>query len=175
MFLRTSLLLLTVIGGPALACSPAVSTPSDVPQRGENCELSYQVSEIDTVGLGQARDLGNGLVIQSAFEGNGCFGETSMIVTDCATGRAKVLGTYTWSLDGYEAPPSKLERMVAKVEAAVTGGGTDVLDRAEAAARQAGFNDVLDLRSSDRIKVQGKLLGLTCACKSFYPGLKPGA
>ena len=175
MLLRASLLLLTVIGGPVLACSPAVSTPSNVPQRGENCELSYQVSEIDIVGLGQARDLGNGFVIQSAYEGNGCFGETSMIVTDCAAGRARVLGTYSWSVDGYEARPSRLERMVGKVEAAVSAGGPDALDRAEAAARQAGFNDVLNLRTSDRIKVRGKLLGLTCACKSFYPGLKPGA
>ncbi|MGB4826922.1 MAG: hypothetical protein WBP18_06525, partial [Paracoccaceae bacterium] len=100
-----------VTGGQAMACMPEILPASNVPTRGPECSISYQIGGATAVGLGQAQDLGQGYVLQSAFSGTGCSGETHMVVMDCNKGQSVVLGPYTWAVMEYTAPPTKLERL----------------------------------------------------------------
>ena len=160
--------------GAAQACSPALHDVSDVPERGENCEILYRATQIDSVGLGQVQDLGGGVLAQAVFEGNGCYGETHLMVSDCTKGRAVVLGTYRWSLMEDAGDTSALERLMDEgSDIAGRTGARDILTSAEGAARRLGMTDTLALPTTGRLNVGGKVLGVFCGCRTFYPGAKP--
>jgi hypothetical protein len=162
---------------PALACSIAPHTPSDVAERGANCSAMWRPDEYRSVGLMPARNIGQGFVLQAASDGNGCYAEVYEVVTDCNLGEALTIGPHNFDLmSAMENPQAvpPLEQVSRRIEAAAKAGTPMSLEAIEVVAAEAGLETRLRLGSGDRLNLNGQRMALGCACRTFYPGLKPG-
>jgi hypothetical protein len=79
---------------PAFACSPA-PFEAGTSAAGEACGMVFFDDEYTARGLGDATDLGGGFVVQFYAEGNACYANASMVVTDCSAGQAAIFGPGT--------------------------------------------------------------------------------
>jgi len=173
--IRALVLMGAVVAGPALACSPSVHTPSEVPQNGPSCSVTWFPDEIRSIGLGPARDLGKGYVGQIAADGNGCYSEINFVLMDCKKGEVLVIGPDNFDLTARSEnkAPVPFEVVLKDIETAATGGIPLTLDAVAARAETAGLETRLRVRTTDAINFNGQSIGLTCACATLYPDLKP--
>ena len=159
--------------GPALACMPGGLTPTG-PVQGPHCSVTQVADEVMTVGLGVARDLTNGVVVQRTVESDGCGQQQTLVVMLCGTGQASVLGTEAIHV---MLPPEELKNQGAldALEAWVQQAArTKMMLTPEVLAAEAskrGLALALTLPASGKIKMAGKRFSLACGCKTYYPGL----
>ncbi|MCL4187330.1 MAG: hypothetical protein KJZ85_06945 [Rhodobacteraceae bacterium] len=165
---------LALAPGAGLACSPVPFTPAPGPVAGGGCSVVFYLTEIRAVGLGPAKDLGQGLVMQDIFDGNACYWEANLIVLDCAARRALVIGHDDRALMA-EPRETGIDRIAADLAAAAAAGRAPVLDDIAAAAAAEGYATrlALQLDRERNIEVNGQRIAIDCACAAFYPGGRP--
>jgi hypothetical protein len=163
----TTLAGLTAMTSPALACSPALETASATPTMGEACAINWTLSEIRSVGLTPVTDLGGGRVMQFIYDGNACYSESNLLVQDCATGTAVVIGPddLTW-MD--EQPR---ETGIDRIAAALRVGAIAGLEPVAGLAMTEGYPPALMLTTDATISINGQSLAISCACATFYPDM----
>lgn len=128
------------------------------------------------ISLSEARDLGQGFIQQTAADGNACYSEVYAVVMDCNTGRAMVVGPHIFDLMAMLESPDRmppLEKVMKDLYDASQNGEPMTLSQLDDASAKAGLTTRLSLRTRDRIDLNGRRIPLDCACKTFYPGLKP--
>lgn len=157
--------------GAALACSPALLEPSEVPNTGPDCAINWAVDEIRAVGLSPATDLGGGLVMQHAFDGNACYWDDALLLQDCAAGSAMLVGP-----DKRVLMDEPRETGLDRIRATLTGDqGAATLDRVADMARDEGYGAPAALAPGDTLDMNGWPLPTHCACRHFYPDLAGGS
>jgi hypothetical protein len=165
------------LSSPAVACSLAPHTPSDVAERGADCSAIWRPDEYRSVGLMPARNLGQGFILQAASDGNGCYAEVYEVVIDCNRAEAVAIGPHQFDLMAAMADPdavAPLEQVSRKVGVAAKAGTPMSLEVVEQAAADAGLQTRLRLGRRDLLNLNGRRIALDCGCRTFYPGLKPG-
>ncbi|WP_112308907.1 hypothetical protein [Pseudogemmobacter bohemicus] len=160
----------TLAVSPALACSPAPMKPSSKAIRGENCAVSWQVSEYGTVGISAARPVAPGFVWQETYEGNACNGVVTVVVQDCRSGQVLLLGEAFYDLMQPETS-KRLDELLAQVEKAGAKPGFG-LSGAQALAEKRGLTRVRAVTTADRIHMSGKSVRLDCGCKTLFPEME---
>ncbi|THD82840.1 hypothetical protein E7811_11815 [Aliigemmobacter aestuarii] len=159
--------------GDAQSCKPSLTgVVSGAAVRGAACEVHYQVTPTTRIGLGQAQYYAGRFAWQSAYQSDGCQGETHYVVMDCKTKNAVVLGTYRFD-DRTPPGPLFLDRMGKAFAAKLDRGEDDVIEAARARAREVGLRDQVALRTDGRITLNGRVLGLGCACAGYSKGQMP--
>ena len=156
--------------GPAFACSPGMMTPSLTPERGDGCAINWTLSEIRAVGLSPVTDLGNGRIMQFIFDGNACYLESDLLVQDCATAAAIVVGP-----DNIGAATESGETGIDRIAASLESGALADLAGVTAQAAAEGYPAVLTLETNDNISVNGHVVNISCGCETYYPDLPLGA
>lgn len=160
---------LTAMTGPALACMPVMMTPSATPTPGEACAISWTLTEIRAAGLSPVTDLGDGLVMQHVYDGNACYWESNLLVQDCATGTAMVIGP-----DDRALMDEPRETGIDRIAAALQIGAIAGLAPVAGLAATEGYPPALTLATDATISVNGQSMAISCACATFYPDM-PGA
>jgi hypothetical protein len=140
---------------------PQLMEPSATPTRGEGCAIRYTLTGIRAVGLSPVTDLGNGRVMQDIFDGNACHWQAYLLVQDCTTGQALVIGPDRMELSD-TMPETGIDRIVALLQA---GQLTDL-----AAIPTGDYPASITLAAGARISINGQPLDTSCACTTFYPG-----
>lgn len=158
----------------ALACSLAPQTPSSAPERGPDCASVWRLGEYRSVSLSPAVDLGGGMVWQMVADGNACQAQVHAVAIDCNAGAALVVGPHDFALmQPQDAATPPMERLTDAMDAAGKAGRPMDLTTVEARARAAGLTTAFRMATRQRLNVNGKRIGIDCACKTFYPGLRP--
>lgn len=159
-------------GGAALACSIIDFTPSDGPVRGAACSHTYYVSTSRAVGLSEASDLGGGLVVQHATDGNACYREWNIVLHDCTAREVLVIGParadYPWD------PEPPMFALFERIEAAAAAGRPLSLDALAGLASAAGYGNALRVPVGTRLSINGYQVPSDCACDTFYPRASGG-
>ncbi|MFN3938576.1 MAG: hypothetical protein ACK4KW_13490 [Gemmobacter sp.] len=150
-------------GGQLAPCLLDGGLPSDVPVRGDFCELHYQVDAHTRIGLGQVQLVWERVALQSAYQSDGCRGEAHAVVLDCKTGRGVAIGTRRIAPDSQ--PVLFIDALRDAIGAALARGEDDALAVATAAGRRIGMTDVVPVQAGGRITLNGQFLGLGCACR----------
>jgi hypothetical protein len=137
--------------------------------RGEDCTISYQQGVGSSIGLEKAENLGTGFVWQVAYDGNVCVAEQHAVLIDCNAGRAVTVGPYE-----YQGNEQGSDHVYAVSELrAFVRDGIDINDLTlEIFAQKGGSLSLPDAVYTDlrnRISLNGQLLGLSCACRLYYP------
>ncbi len=161
-----------LLATPALACSPAPMQPSTVAKKGEACSVTHTVSEYETAALSKVTRLEGGFLLQETYEGNACNGESSLVVTDCNSGEAMLLGPQIFDLM-MGGTTGKMDELAEDLTLRAAAGNL-TLDAAEKAGTKVGMPAFARAKTADRIKMLGRSFRLDCGCKLFYPG-SPGA
>ncbi|MDQ2066661.1 hypothetical protein Q9295_09760 [Xinfangfangia sp. CPCC 101601] len=161
-----------LLASPSLACSPAPLTPSTTVERGEACSARSVVSEIDFAGLGEVSQLPGGFLLQETYEGNVCYGEASLIVMDCNTGKAALLGPQSFDLM-QGGGQGQMEALVKDLSQAAAKGDLTLEVAAKAGAKRK-LAQFASAKTKDRLTMMGRSFRLDCGCKTYYPELKPG-
>jgi hypothetical protein len=132
-------------------------------------------------GLGDATDLGGGFVVQFYAEGNACYANASMVVTDCSAGQAAIFGPGTTDspMLSEEERAAKLhepfEILRGEIEAAAAAGTP--LDLAQISARaggdfinnaMVGIATAIGISNDEAAPLHS--YDLACACRLYYPG-----
>jgi hypothetical protein len=151
---------LVALAAPALACMPAPMTPTAGPVAGEGCSQSHVLTEIRAVGLSPMQVLAGGLVLQDLYDGNGCYWEANLVVTDCAAGQMLVIGPDARDLQT-EPRQTGIDRIAAWLEG--QGAGVD-LTAVAARAVQEGYAAPLQAAVGARLSINGAGVATGCAC-----------
>jgi hypothetical protein len=159
--------------GAADACSPMTHARSDMAHTGDGCAVYWLPNEIDSVGLTPVTDLGNGYLLQTAFQGNACYGTSHGVLMNCAAGQALVFGPETHDIMA-DPGTSVFQDVSGKIAAAAAGGQPMTLNEAEAASAEAGLTALLRVNVTDSFNRYGISIPLDCGCRTYYPDLKPG-
>lgn len=162
-----------LLAAPAHACSPAPMEPSSKVELGETCSARSVVTEIDFAELSTVTDLPGGFLLQETYEGNVCSGEASLIVFDCNTGKAVLLGPQRYDLM-QGGPQGEMDLLHKDLTDAAAKGMLSLETAAKAGAKRK-LPQFATARTKDRLEMMGRNFALGCGCKTFYPELKPGA
>jgi len=160
-----TILTMAAHGSPALACMPQLMTPSDTPDAGEACALQWTLAEMRAVGLGPARVLDSGLIVQDVFDGNACYWEANLLVHDCAAGVAIVVGP-----DNRELMLEPRETGIDRIAAALESGVLTQLTALAGVAQAEGYPPALTVPSGSAIAVNGQTIDISCACATLFQG-----
>ncbi len=181
---RVALISLAVFAAtavPALACSP-LEFPVGQVSRSDDCGVTYYDDGITQRGVGDATDLGSGYVEQFYVSGNACYAQSSMIVTDCNSGRAVIFGPVNIespmpSEEEFASQPFNVLRQA--IEAAAQAGEPLSLEQIHQMAGTGFVNNfVADVENPIAISnTTDKPLhsfDLACGCRHFYPDAPGG-
>lgn len=165
---------LGLAAAPALACSPAPASPVGVPAEGPGCGYQIALSPFDSVHLGAAERLRGGLSLQALSRGNGCYAQLSLVVLDCAAGRAAVIGPEAFdlmaSLGQDPGAMTALESIHNRALDALKSGSVQTLDDFIALSRAQGLGEPQMLGTTEGLHFDGQSVPLSCACATARDG-----
>ncbi len=176
-----SFVLFAVTASPALACSP-VEFPVGQVSRSDDCGVTYYDDGITGRGVDGATDLGSGFVEQFYVSGNACYASSSMIVTDCNSGRAVIFGPVdiespmSAAAQDANRPFNTLRRTI---ETAAQAGEPLSLERIHALAGTGYVNNSI-VDAGNPVAISNTTdrplhsFDLSCGCRHFYPGVSGG-
>ena len=165
-----SMLLLTP--GAALACSIVEYTPSNGPVREASCAYTYYVDTARAVGLSEASDLGGGIVMQHATDGNACYYEWNIVLHDCTAREVLVIGPARADYPLDPLPP--MFGIAERIEAAAEAGRPPNLETLAGMAAAVGYGHGLRVPVGTRLSINGYTVPSDCACDTFYPRASGG-
>ena len=166
--LAAALAVVAILPRPALACSPAIVTPSPVPVQGPDCALRIDMDEINAASLGAAVALGDGFLMQPLSEGNACYNRQYLLFHDCAARQVMVIGAEDHDVMlAHEAQGagSGLERIRETALRVRDAGQRLDMDGLAALSRAEGFGAPQVLRTSQSLRFGGHTMPLSCACR----------
>jgi hypothetical protein len=163
---------MALLSSPALACMPGGLKPSGQ-VKGEACSMTQNVDQVEIIGLGKAEDMGAGIVVQRAYESNGCASAEYLVVMSCGDDTATIIGKeFSAVMDDPSLEPTHgtLDKIQAWVRKAAMRKMALTPDMVAAEARKLGLEFDLRVKASGKIKMTGKRVSLACGCKTYYPG-----
>jgi hypothetical protein len=152
---------------PALACSPASMEVTGKVQLVGECGQFWAIDTITGAGLSDAEPLEGGFALQETVSGNACYSTLSMVISDCTTGMALVLGPESFDLmggktgQGMDALRAKAGELAAQKALS--------LDAMEAEGRALGLTGISRQPLVAPLVLEGKTFALDCGCRVLFP------
>jgi hypothetical protein len=168
-----ALLIMPTLATPTIACNViGGSAEAGAMRRGDACAITVSRRGPNSVGLSEAEVLGAGFGWQKAFDGNACEAEEHAILIDCNADQAVVVGPHQNSVQGIESAGGKWFDAVSDLHDFATNSAPSAglsLDVFAQRGASISLSDAVFVDLDNRIDLNGQLLGLSCACRLFYP------
>lgn len=152
---------------PALACSPAALEVTGKVQLVGACGQFWAIDTITGAGLSDATPLEGGFALQETASGNACYSTLSMVIADCTTGMALVLGPDQFDLMGGKTG-QVMDALRAKASD-LAGQKALTLDAMEAEGRALGLAGISRQPLVTPLVMEGKTFPLDCGCQTLFP------
>jgi hypothetical protein len=152
---------------PALACSPAPMEVTGKVQLVGECGQFWAVDTITGAGLSDAEPLEGGFALQETVSGNACYATLSMVISDCTSGMALVLGPESFDLMGGKTGQG-MDALRAKA-GELAGQKALSLDAMEAEGRALGLTGISRQPLVTPLVMEGKTFALDCGCRVLFP------
>jgi hypothetical protein len=143
-------------------------TPSPQPVQGAGCSYYHILTESRSVGLSEAVDLGSGLVLHHATDGNACYREWNLVLHDCTARELVVVGPDRADYLPADSGAS-MYALFARIEAEAAAGRPMTLDALTDAAVASGYAPPLRVPVGTTLSINGHRVPTACACATFYP------
>ena len=157
---------LTVPALPALACSPALLEGIGQVQQVGACGQFVALDQITAAGISDAEPLEGGFALQETVAGNACYSTLTMVISDCSSGMALVLGPESFDLMGGKTGQA-MDALRARA-AELAKAGTLSLDAMEAEGQALGLAGISRQPLVSPVAVGQQTFALDCGCRELF-------